>query len=84
MQNKTFDPGGSQSRLRGCPFLGSWHVLLCGEVMHGGAAGAELQRFSEEESGTVFAPYVLRSIVFLQYGAFKNVLPSRVARGYTS
>ena len=27
-----FDPGGSQGRLRTCPFLGSWRALLCGEV----------------------------------------------------
>ena len=65
MQNRTFDSGGSQGRLRACPFLGSWRVLLCGEAMHVGASGDELQRFSDEESaGTVFTPYVLRSIVF--------------------
>ena len=38
-QNGTFDPGGSQGRLRACPFLGSWRALLCGEVMRAGAAG---------------------------------------------
>ena len=40
-QNMTFDPGGSQDRLRACPFLGSWRVLLllCGEVIRAGAAG---------------------------------------------
>ena len=32
MQNTTFDPGGSQGRLRACPFLGSWRALLCVEV----------------------------------------------------
>ena len=39
-QNMTFDPGGSQGRLRVCPFLGSWRVLLllCGEVIRAGAA----------------------------------------------
>ena len=31
-QNRMFDPGGSQGRLRACPFLGSWHALLCEEV----------------------------------------------------
>ena len=31
-QNRTFDPGGSQGHLRACPFLGSWRVLVCGEV----------------------------------------------------
>ena len=39
MQNRTFDPGGSQGRLRACPFLGSWHALLCGEVIRVGATG---------------------------------------------
>ena len=38
-QNRTSDPGGSQGRLRACPFLGSWRALLCGEVMRAGAAG---------------------------------------------
>ena len=40
-QDMTFDPGGSQGRLRACPFLGSWRVLLllCGEVIHAGAVG---------------------------------------------
>ena len=38
-QNKTFDPGGSQGRLRACPFWGSWRVLVCGEVIRAGAAG---------------------------------------------
>ena len=32
MQNRTFDPGGSQDRLRACAFLGMWRALLCGEV----------------------------------------------------
>ena len=31
-QNRTFDPGGSQGRLRACPFLGSWRAFLCVEV----------------------------------------------------
>ena len=38
-QNRTFDPGGSQGRLRACPFMGTWHALICGEVMRVGAAG---------------------------------------------
>ena len=40
-QNTTFDPGSSQVRLRACPFLGPWRVLLllCGEVIRAGAAG---------------------------------------------
>ena len=33
MQNKTFDPGGSQGRHRAYPFMGTWPVLLCGKVM---------------------------------------------------
>ena len=36
-ENRMFDPGGSQGRLRACPFLGSWRVLLCGEVIRAGA-----------------------------------------------
>ena len=44
-QNRTFDPGGSQGRLRACPFLGSWRALVCGEVVRAEAAGDELQRF---------------------------------------
>ena len=28
-ENRMFDPGGSQGRLRACPFLESWRVLLC-------------------------------------------------------
>ena len=44
-QNRTFDPGGSQGRLRACPFLGTWRALLYGEVMRVGAAGDDLQRF---------------------------------------
>ena len=31
-QNRMFDPGGSQRRLRACPFLGTWRALLFGEV----------------------------------------------------
>ena len=46
MQSRTFDLGGSQGRLRACPFLGSWRALVCGEVMHAGAAVDELQCFS--------------------------------------
>ena len=39
MQNKTFDPGGSQGHPRACPYLGSWRALVCGEVIRAGAAG---------------------------------------------
>ena len=38
-QNRTFDPGDFQGRLRACPFLGSWRALLCGEVIRVGVAG---------------------------------------------
>ena len=31
-QNKMFDPGGSEGRLRACPCLETWRELLCGEV----------------------------------------------------
>ena len=47
-QNRTFDPGGSQGRLRACPILGRWRGLLCGEVVRVGAAGDELQRVMED------------------------------------
>ena len=66
MQNRTFDPGGSQGRLRACPFLGSWRVLLCVEVHV--RAGLDFSVFwrvddsrleSLQESGTVeITPYV--------------------------
>ena len=39
MQNRTFDPGGSQGHPRVCTFLGSWRALVCGEVIRAGAAG---------------------------------------------
>ena len=41
-----FDPDGSQGRFRGCPFLGTWRALLCGEVHV--RAGDDLQRFLED------------------------------------
>ena len=47
-QNRTFDPGGSRGHLHACPFLGSCRALVCGEDLRAGAAGKELQRFSEE------------------------------------
>ena len=40
-----FDPGGSQRRLRACPFLGTWRALLCIGVMRIGAGRGDLQRF---------------------------------------
>ena len=53
-KNRTFDPGGSQGPLHACPFLGSWRVLVCGDVIRTGAAGDELQRFTREDSLALF------------------------------
>ena len=39
MQNRTFDPGGSQGYLRACPFWGLWRALVYGEVIRAGEAG---------------------------------------------
>ena len=47
-QNRTSDPGGSRGHLRACPFLGSWHALVCGDDLQAGEAGDELQHFSDE------------------------------------
>ena len=47
-ENRMFDPGGSQGRLRACPILGTWRALLWGEVMHAGTAGDDLQRFLKD------------------------------------
>ena len=49
-QNRTFDSGGSQGRLRAYPFWGSWRALLCGEVVRMGATGDEAAAFFEEDS----------------------------------
>ena len=49
-QSRTFDPGGSRGHLRACPLLGSWCVLIYGEVLRAGAAGDELQRFFGRDS----------------------------------
>ena len=46
-QNRMFDPGGSQGRLRACPFLGSWRALLCGEVVRVREADNEAAAFLE-------------------------------------
>ena len=48
-QNKMFDPGGSQGRLRACPFWGTWRTLLCGEDVCVETAGDDLQRFLEDQ-----------------------------------
>ena len=39
IQNRTFDPGGSQGHPRACPFLGLWRALVRGEFIRAGAAG---------------------------------------------
>ena len=49
-QNRTFDPGGSRSHLRACPFLGQWRALVCGKFLRAGAAGEELQHFFGRDS----------------------------------
>ena len=49
-QNRMFDPGGSQGHLLAWLFLGSWRVLVCGEVIWAGAAGDELQHFIRGDS----------------------------------
>ena len=46
-QNRMFDPGGSQGRLRACPILGLWRALLCGDVVRVRAAGNEAAAFFE-------------------------------------
>ena len=72
-ENRMFDPGGSQGRLRASPFLGTWRALLCGEGMRAEAAGDDLQRFWSTddsrsklagEGGEPFTPYVSWSIGF--------------------
>ena len=50
----TFDPGGSQGRLRACPVLGSWRALLCGEVIRAGAAGRRAAAFFRGRFAGVF------------------------------
>ena len=87
-QNMMFDPGGSQGRLRACPFLGTWRTLLHGEVMRVGAAGDDLQCFFWlkgslrnvilENKVKATRPLCFRS------GWLKNVMPSRATRGYRS
>ena len=32
-QNRMFAPGGSEGRLRACLFSGTWHALLCGDII---------------------------------------------------
>ena len=49
-RNRTFDPGGSRSHLRACPFLGQWRALFCGKFLRAGAAGEELKRFFGQDS----------------------------------
>ena len=57
-----FDPRGSESRLRACPFLGTGRALLYGEVMRVEAAGDDLQRFLEyRKFGIQKPPGVVRA-----------------------
>ena len=73
MQNRTFDPGGSQGRLRAYTFLGTWHALLCGEVMHVGAAGRGCSVFRRKKGVPYLRhTYCGQSILFLRYGFFKK------------
>ena len=74
-QNSHFDPGDSQGPLRACPLLGSWRALVCGEVLRTGAAGDELQRFSNE------IRWLFEQSPFLMPRQ-DIVSPSRAARGY--
>ena len=50
-QNRMFDPGGFQGRLRACPFLETWRALPYGEVIRFVAAGGDLQCFFWLEGG---------------------------------
>ena len=81
-------------RLHVCPFLGTWHALLCGEVFVGALdeASANFLWMDDLRSPTCrkctdksFTPCVLRSIaVSPQPGCFENVMLSRTAQGYQS
>ena len=76
-QNRTFDPGGCRGHFRAYPFLEPWRALVCGEVLRAGAAGDELQRFSEE------IRWLFEKRPFMMPRQEK-VSPSRAARGYTN
>ena len=53
MQNRMFDSGSSQGRLRAWPFWGSWRTLLCGEVMRVGATGRGCSFFRRRFAGSL-------------------------------
>ena len=74
-QKRTFDPGGSRSHLRACPFSRSWRALVCGEVLRAGPAGNELQRFFGVDSLAF-----LKRLVLIP--CQEKISPSRAARGY--
>ena len=73
-QNRMFDPGGFEGRLRACQFLGTWRALLYGEVIFlerlvaicsvfGGSTTRDSKTF-RSGAGELFTPYVWRSIAF--------------------
>ena len=82
--NLVFDPGGSTSRLRACPFLGGLSALLCREVFNWAPDGNRCWNifgkwmacdttFRERSTSKLLTPYVLRSIaVSLQPGYFEE------------
>ena len=55
MQTLMFDPGGFKSRLRACPFLGTWRALLCGKVFVWERLGNLEHFFTTEVLGISFS-----------------------------
>ena len=67
-QALVFDPGGCSGRLRGCPFLRGWHVLLRGGFVWDAAMVSEagafllsvgLQHHFQKNSKRLGTPYVI-------------------------
>ena len=90
-QNLMFDPGGFTGCLRACPFLGTRHALLCGEIIvrtldeAAASFGVRTTRELSCRRGTSksFTPYVWRSIAASPQPSWsENVTRSRTARGY--
>ena len=54
MENRTFDPGGSQGHLRACPILGPWRVLACGEAVRDGDSWGRAAAFFFADSLYLF------------------------------
>ena len=50
-----FDSGGSTGRLCVCPFLGTWHALLCGELVRQGAGYGWSVFWKNEDLGISFS-----------------------------